>query len=369
MKFTKERLENILSQFELPGCVISMEVYGNGHINDTFRVVNQDGDVQKIYILQRMNGDIFKNCSQLMANVQKVTTYLAQKIQEQGGDPDSETLQIIPTKSNKAYYTEENGASWRVYPFMEDTVSYDSADKEKFRQSGYAFGNFQYLLADFPAEELYETIVDFHNTVDRFAKFKHAVEKDVMGRAKQVEEEIAFIMAREEECAFFGDLLAKGELPLRVTHNDTKLNNVLFSAKTGKAICVIDLDTVMPGFAAHDFGDAIRFGASTGAEDEPDLSKVSCSMELFEAYLDGFMEGCRGSLTAKEIETLPMGAKIMTFEVGMRFLTDYLEGDVYFKIHREGQNLDRARTQLKLVADMEKKWNTMCDIVKKYDVK
>lgn len=369
MNFTKERLESILAQFKLPGTVVSVEAYGNGHINDTFRVVNQTEDARKVYILQRMNGDIFKNCGQLMENVQKVTAYLAQKIKEQGGNPDCETLQIIPTKSDEAYYTEENGESWRIYPFIEDTVSYDSADKEKFKQSGYAFGNFQYLLADFPAEQLYETIADFHNTVDRFAKFKAAAEKDVMGRAKEVQEEITFIMDREKECAFFGDLLAKGEVPLRVTHNDTKLNNVLFSSKTGEAICVIDLDTVMPGFAAHDFGDAIRFGASTGAEDEPDLSKVSCSMELFEAYLDGFMEGCRGSLTPKEIETLPMGAKIMTFEVGMRFLTDYLEGDVYFKIHREGQNLDRARTQLKLVADMEEKWDTMCKIVKKYDEK
>ena len=186
-----------------------------------------------------------------------------------------------------------------------------------------------------------------------------------MGRAKEVEAEVQFILKREADCHFFGDLLEKGELPLRVTHNDTKLNNVLFDKDTGKAICVIDLDTVMPGFAAHDFGDTIRFGASTAAEDEKDLTKVACDMGLFEAYFDGFMEGCRGSLTKREVETLPMGAKIMTFECGMRFLTDYLEGDTYFKTHYPGQNLDRARTQLKLVKDMEEKWDIMEKIVNK----
>ena len=185
-----------------------------------------------------------------------------------------------------------------------------------------------------------------------------------MGRVKEVEAEISFIKEREKDCHYFGDLLAAGEIPLRVTHNDTKLNNVLFDKASGNAICVIDLDTVMPGFAAHDFGDAIRFGASTAAEDEKDLNKVSCDMTLFEAYFDGFMEGCRGSLTPKEVEALPMGAKIMTFECGMRFLTDYLQGDTYFKIHYPEQNLDRTRTQLKLVKDMEEKWETMARIVR-----
>ena len=257
------------------------------------------------------------------------------------------------------------GDGWRIYPFITDTVSYDAGGREELNKSGIAFGNFQYLLSDFPAKELHETIPNFHNTVNRFANFKKALEADVMGRAKEVEAEVQFILDREADCHFFGDLLEKGELPLRVTHNDTKLNNVLFDKDTGKAICVIDLDTVMPGFAAHDFGDTIRFGASTAAEDEKDLTKVACDMGLFEAYFDGFMEGCRGSLTKREVETLPMGAKIMTFECGMRFLTDYLEGDTYFKTHYLGQNLDRARTQFKLVKDMEEKWNIMAKIVNK----
>lgn len=360
-----EKLFEIAKQFRLNGKILEINPYGSGHINDTFRLILEKDGVKKAYILQRMNGEIFKNRDELMENIMRVTSFLKKKIVAQGGDPDRETLQIIPTCEGEPYYKEEDGDGWRIYPFITDTVSYDLAESaEDFNRSGYAFGNFQYLLADFPAEELHETIVNFHNTVDRFEKFKKAVEADAVGRAKDVQDEIRFIMDREQDCHFFGDLLAKKELPLRVTHNDTKLNNVLFDRESGKAICVIDLDTVMPGFAAHDFGDAIRFGASTAAEDEKDLDKVTCSMELFKAYFDGFMEGCRGSLTRREVETLPMGAKIMTFECGMRFLTDYLEGDVYFKTHYEGQNLDRTRTQLKLVKDMEDKWGIMESIVK-----
>lgn len=366
-RYAKERLTSIISEFDFCSNVQNIQSYGNGHINDTFRVVNKEDDREKIYVLQRMNGDVFKNCEQLMYNIQRVTEHLKEKISLQGGNPEMGTLQFLKTKDGKSYVMDENGDGWRIYPFISETITYNLAESpEQFKQSGYAFGNFQYLLADFPASELYETIENFHNTVDRFEKFKKAVEEDRKDRAKEVQEEISFIIEREKDCHFFNDLLANGEVPIRVTHNDTKLNNVLFSVVTGEAVCVIDLDTVMPGLAAYDFGDAIRFGASTGAEDEQDLSRVSCSMELYEAYLDGFMEGCRGSLTAKEVETLPMGAKIMTLEVGMRFLTDYLEGDVYFKTHRKGHNLDRTRTQLKLVADMERKWDLMNDIVRKY---
>ena len=363
----KEELLDVTGKFELGNHieVVSVEPYGSGHINDTFRLEVKEDGKEKLYILQRMNKDIFKNQKELMDNILQVTSFLTEKIKEQGGDPNRETLQVIPTKEGKAYLTEENGDGWRVYPFITDSLSFDKADTpEAMKKSGYAFGNFQYLLSDFPAEKLHETIPDFHNTVDRYARFEQAVQKDVMGRVKEVEAEISFIKEREKDCHYFGDLLAAGEIPLRVTHNDTKLNNVLFDKASGNAICVIDLDTVMPGFAAHDFGDAIRFGASTAAEDEKDLNKVSCDMTLFEAYFNGFMEGCRGSLTDKEVEALPMGAKIMTFECGMRFLTDYLQGDTYFKIHYPEQNLDRTRTQLKLVKDMEEKWDIMARIVR-----
>ena len=237
---------------------------------------------------------------------------------------------------------------------------------EDFYESAVAFGKFQEMLADYPAETLHETIKDFHDTKKRFQTLKNAIEKDSRHRAASVKEEIAFAFQHEYLANVFGELLAKGEVPLRVTHNDTKLNNVMIDLETGRGICVVDLDTVMPGLAMNDFGDSIRFGASTALEDEKDLSKVSCDMKLYEIYVKGFLESCGDKLSAKEIEMLPMGAKVMTYECGIRFLTDYLEGDHYFKIDREEHNLDRCRTQFKLVADMEQKWDTMQTIVKKY---
>ena len=237
--------------------------------------------------------------------------------------------------------------------------------KKDFYDSAVAFGNFQRLLSDFPAHTLYETIPNFHNTPSRFLDFKAAVDRDKLGRAKLAEKEIAFALEREKDTAVLTNLLKEGKLPLRVTHNDTKLNNILFDASTKKALCIIDLDTVMPGLSHYDFGDSIRFGASTGAEDEKDLSKVELDLSLFEAFTMGYLEGCAGSLTDLETEMLPMGAKLMTYECGIRFLADFLDGDVYFKIHRDGHNLDRARTQFKLVADMEEKWGEMAAIVRK----
>ena len=217
-----------------------------------------------------------------------------------------------------------------------------------------------------PAQTLHETIKGFHDTQARLEVFKQAVEQDVCGRAASVAREIEFVLGHEDTAKVFGKLQKKGQIPLRVTHNDTKLNNIMIDNTTRKGICVIDLDTVMPGLAMNDFGDSIRFGASTAAEDEKDLSKVSCSMELFEIYVKGFLRGCAGSLTPKEVELLPMGAKVMTYECGMRFLTDYLQGDHYFKIQREDHNLDRARTQFKLVEEMEAKWDIMREIVSRY---
>ena len=297
-----------------------------------------------------------------------VTSFLRERIIENGGDPERETLNVIPTKDGKPYFIDSEGEYWRCYKFIEDATSYDQVENPKdFYESAVAFGNFQRLLADYPAETLHETIPGFHDTKARFEVFKKAVADDVCGRAASVEKEIAFYLAREDVACVFGDMLAKGEVPLRVTHNDTKLNNIMIDNETHKGICVIDLDTVMPGLAMNDFGDSIRFGASTAAEDEKDLDKVWCDMTLFDLYVKGFIEGCGGRLTKKEIEMLPMGAKVMTFECGMRFLTDYLQGDTYFKIHRENHNLDRARTQMKLVEDMEAKWETMNAIIKKYN--
>ena len=367
-QITREQRDEVIAHFQYEGMLVEEGPYGSGHINDTFLLVFEIAEMGQIkVILQRMNKDVFEKPVELMENILGVTSYLRERIIENGGDPERETLNVIPTVDGKPYYLDSRGDYWRSYKFITDATSYDQVEKpEHFYQSAVAFGNFQRLLADYAAETLHETIKGFHDTKARFAAFKKVGEEDVMGRAASVQEEIQFVLDREEIADYFCDLLAKGEIPLRVTHNDTKLNNIMIDNKTGKGICVIDLDTVMPGLAMNDFGDSIRFGASTAAEDEQNLEKVSCSMDLFDLYAKGYIEGCAGKLTQREIELMPMGAKTMTYECGMRFLTDYLQGDTYFKIHREGHNLDRCRTQFRLVEDMEKKWYTMQDIVNKY---
>lgn len=360
--------EKVASQFAMEGALTELVAYGSGHINDTLRATCAlpEGGTKR-YIIQRMNDGIFKNPDELMENVMNVTSFLRKKIIAAGGDPERETLNVIRTKDGRNYLEDEDGDFWRCYIFIEDATSFDQVEKpEDFYNSALAFGNFQRLLADYPAATLHETIKNFHNTVSRFADFKKAVEEDTAGRAKEVHKEIQFVLDREADCHVICDALAKAEIPLRVTHNDTKLNNIMIDNRTGKGLCVIDLDTVMPGSALYDYGDSIRFGASTGAEDEQNLDLISCDMELFEIYTKGYTEGCAGSLTEREIRLMPMGAKLMTLECGMRFLADHLQNDIYFKIHRENHNLDRARTQFKLVADMEAKWDQMNAIVEKY---
>ena len=360
-------LKRVASQFQAEGSMEELVPYGSGHINDTFRLTCRlsDGGCKR-YILQKMNTSIFKNTAELMENVEKVTSFLRKKIIEAGGNPERETLNLVPAADGRTYL-ESEGEFWRMYIFIENATSFDEVKKpEDFYNSAVSFGNFQRLLADYPAETLHETIMNFHNTADRFANFKKAVKEDVCGRAKAVQDEIDFVLAREKDTHVICDALAEKRIPLRVTHNDTKLNNIMIDDQTGKGLCVIDLDTVMPGSSLYDYGDSIRFGASTGAEDEPNLELISLDLGLFDIYTKGYLEGCGGSLIKEEIELFPMGAKLMTFECGMRFLADYLQGDVYFKIHREGHNLDRARTQFKLVSDMESKWEEMTEIVRKY---
>lgn len=358
----KNRIWEAVSAYGWTEVLKEAAVYGSGHINDTYLLILSDRNV----ILQRMNRRVFARPEELMENIIGVTSHLRKKILERGGNPDRETLNLIPSAAGKQYYVDSAGEYWRAYQFITDASSYDQVRKEDdFYQSGWAFGNFQCLLADYPIETLHETIVGFHDTRARFETFYQAVQEDVCHRAASVRDEIAFVLAREEITDVFQNMRDRGEIPLRVTHNDTKLNNVMIDNQTGRGLCVIDLDTVMPGLAVNDFGDSVRFGASTAAEDEKDLSKVSCDLQLFEAYAKGFLAGCQGKLTPKEVELLPMGAKMMTFECGMRFLTDYLQGDHYFKIHRENHNLDRCRTQFKLVWDMEKKWNKMEELANK----
>ena len=353
--------------FDIDGTFLECTPCGNGHINDTFMMsFDRDGETHR-YSLQHMNRSVFRDPVSLMNNILHVTDYLKEQIKAQGGDPQRETLDFVCAKSGEPYFIDSFGEYWRAYHFVEDAYALEEVkDPQDFYQSAVAFGHFQRLLADYPAETLHETIKDFHNTPDRLEKFKKAVAEDICGRAASVQKEIDFILEREELTHALYDLQLDGRLPLRVTHNDTKLNNIMIDDETGKAICVIDLDTVMPGLTANDFGDSIRFGASTALEDEQDLSKVSCDLHLFDVYARGFIEGCGGALTDLEIDMLPMGAILMTFENGIRFLTDHLEGDHYFRIHREGHNLDRCRTQLTLVKDMQEKLPQMNAIIQKY---
>lgn len=357
--------------FEFSGILTNLYPFGNGHINDTYLAeFDIFGMGQVKVIIQRMNRNVFKKPEELMENIGNVTAFLKKKIEKNGGDPSRETLNIIYSVYGKPFYVDSQGEYWRSYKFITGASCYDLPENTRqFYESAYAFGHFQQLLSDYPAETLYETIPGFHDTRKRYEAFEQAVKEDILGRAANVRREIAFIRERKAMAGEFMNHLEKGELSLRVTHNDTKLNNVMIDDRTQKGICVIDLDTVMPGLVMNDFGDSIRFGASTAVEDETNLDLVSCSIELFETYTKGFLKGCGNSLTPLEISLLPMGAKMMTYECAMRFLTDYLQGDVYFKIARENHNLDRARTQLKLISDMEAKWDQMQEIVQKVSVK
>ena len=363
----KSREQIVCENFDVAGSFISATPYGSGHINDTKLVVINNGGVETNYILQRINTNVFKDPVALMGNFASVTAYLAESIKKDGGDPTRETLNVIKTKDGKNYFVDEDGGYWRMLVFVTDSASYDKVERpEQFYDSAVAFGNFQYQLRNYPADTLAETIVNFHNTPDRLRQFREALAKDTCGRAASVAKEIEFVNSREEFASTLEKAHAEGKLPLRVTHNDTKLNNILFDAKTGKALCIIDLDTIMPGYSVNDFGDSIRFGATTALEDEKDLSKVNFDISLYELYVKGFIEGAKGGLTEGELELLPIGAMMMTFECGTRFLTDYLNGDTYFKTSREGHNLDRARNQFKLVSDMEARLDEMRAIVKKY---
>ncbi len=349
-----ETMQQILAHFQLDAAPVSCERYGFGHINETYLVVTERGTR---YILQKVNHHIFRNVPGLMQNIEAVTAHLAKQV----SDP-RQVLTLIKTVDDTTYCVVDGGY-WRVYVFVEDSICLQKPETpEDFYQSAVAFGNFQQMLADFPAATLHEIIPNFHNTRDRYRIFHEVLAKDPLGRAQEVQAEIDFVLAREKEASTVVELLETGALPLRVTHNDTKLNNVMLDAETRTALCVIDLDTVMPGSSLYDYGDSIRFGAATGDEDEQNLSKIEMSLALFETYTRGFLAACPG-LTPLEIRMLPMGAKLMTLECGLRFLTDYLDGDHYFVNRRPGQNLDRARTQFKLVADMESKWAQMAQIV------
>lgn len=360
-------ISQILAAYALPGTVAEVARHGKGHINDTFCVVCRmpEGGTAR-FILQRLSQAAFPHPEEVMENFVGITSYLRREILAEGGDPLRETLSLVKTGDGADFVTDAEGRAWRLMPFIENAECYQSATPELFAASGRAFGRFQYMLRDYPARTLHETIPHFHDTESRFEQFLAALEADKLNRAEGVSPEIQFILRRKADCGVALRALREGKLPLRVTHNDTKLNNILIDRDTHEGICIIDLDTTMPGLAINDFGDSIRFGANHCMEDEQDLTKVNFDISLYEVFTRGFLEGARGSLTSAELEYLPWGARLMTLECGIRFLTDYLDGDHYFHVSHPRQNLDRARTQLKLVKDMEEQFDAMGAVVAKY---
>ena len=360
-------ISQILAAYVLPGTVADVARHGKGHINDTFCVVckTPEGGTAR-FILQRLSQAAFPHPEEVMENFVGITSYLRREILAEGGDPLRETLSLVKTGDGADFVTDAEGRAWRLMPFIENADCYQSATPELFAASGRAFGRFQYMLRDYPARTLHETIPHFHDTESRFEQFLAALEADKLNRAEGISPEIQFILRRKADCGVALRALREGKLPLRVTHNDTKLNNILIDRDTHEGICIIDLDTTMPGLAINDFGDSIRFGANHCMEDEQDLTKVNFDISLYEVFTRGFLEGARGSLTSAELEYLPWGARLMTLECGIRFLTDYLDGDHYFHVSHPRQNLDRARTQLKLVKDMEEQFDAMGAVVAKY---
>lgn len=343
--------------------------FGEGHINETYAVYMPDanGNDVPLFVLQRININVFKNPDQVMDNIFGVTEYLRNIIRQEGGDLDRESLSYIKTKSGDTYFEDDQGQPWRCLHYVPNSVCYQQVERpEQFYQSALSFGHFLKQLGNYPADSLYETIPQFHDTAKRFRDFDDAQRKDVKNRAKLCCSEIEFVLSRKDDCSVLMKQLEDGVLPLRVTHNDTKLNNILFDKDTDKGLCIIDLDTIMPGLACNDFGDSIRFGASTAEEDEKDLDKVHFDIKLYEIYVKGYLEMAKDVLTSAEINSLPWGARLMTLECGMRFLADFLQGDVYFKTAYPEHNLVRARTQFRLVKEMEEQFDKMNEILKKY---
>ena len=361
-------LEDAIYAFGFGNRCSYVKPFGAGHINETYAVYmpGREGD-ELSYVLQRVNSNVFKDPAGVMDNIFGVTEYLRNVIRREGGDPDRETLSYIKTKSGCNYFEDSEGEPWRCYNFIPDSVCYQLVEEpEQFYQSGSSFGHFLKQLCDYPASKLNETIPDFHNTVKRFGAFQVALKRDLKNRAASCRPEIDFALAREKDCGVLVEQQDAGILPLRVTHNDTKLNNILFDEKTGKGLCIIDLDTIMPGLAANDFGDSIRFGAATAEEDEPNLDLMHFDISLYELYVKGYLEETKDVLTEAEIKSLPWGARLMTLECGIRFLTDYLQGDTYFKTDYPEHNLVRARTQFRLVDEMEQQFDRMQELVEKY---
>jgi len=356
----KHDVRAMARQFPIDGTFVTAAPYGSGHINDTYCVVFDRPDAPVRYIFQRINHNIFKDPVALMENIQRVTAHLGKKSAKQP-DRERRVLTLVPARDGQPFYRDGGGNYWRVYVFIEKARTYDAVESPRQAfEAAKAFGHFQELLADLPAPRLHDTIPDFHHTPKRFAALERAITADVVNRVRLVKPEIEFAMARKP----ITDRLLRAGLPDRVTHNDTKFNNVMLDDATGEGICVIDLDTVMPGLALYDFGDMVRTTTSPAKEDETDLSKVTMQFPMFEALARGYLASASGFLTKDEKRLLPFSGKLITFEIGLRFLTDFLAGDTYFKIHRENHNLDRCRTQFKLVESIEEQEGQMDRLIK-----
>jgi len=348
-------IKDVISHFKLYGDFIDAAAYGNGHINDTFLIDYIQAGCRQRYILQRINNIVFREPERLMENIDRICTELHRRLKEEGtADASRRALTIVPSESDLPYYKDENGSYWRVYLFIEDAAGYDIVEnEEQAYQAARAFGEFQKLLTELPGKRLYETIPDFHNTPKRFRRFRQVIEEDSKGRAAEAADEISFYLSFENEVGHLLELNAKGLIPERVTHNDTKLNNVLIDTDSHRALCVIDLDTSMPGLAPYDFGDLVRTSTTASAEDEKELSKVVFLPEMFKALTRGYLSTAADFLTEAELENLYFGGRLLTFETGMRFLTDFLEGDVYYKTAFPEHNLIRSRTQAELIKQLD----------------
>lgn len=356
----------IAANFDLPGRLEYAGPYGGGHINDTYRLDYREGTDRSSYILQRINDYVFKKPEHVMENIERVTRYARERILAAGGDPQRRSLALLPAHDGTHFYRDTGGNIWRVYHFIVGASLYESApDPRLLYSAAKAFGEFQVLLSDLPGPRLHETIPDFHHTFKRFQAFLEAVRADKARRAASVQADIDFILAREADASVVVDLLKQGRLPERVTHNDTKINNVLIEEETGTGLCVIDLDTVMPGSALYDFGDMVRAGAAASAEDEPDTRKAGIDIERFIQLVRGYSDAVREMLVPAEWDLLAFSGKLITYEQAIRFLGDYLNGDVYYKIKHPEHNLHRARTQIKMVADMEQKMGLLEAVVAK----
>jgi Ser/Thr protein kinase RdoA (MazF antagonist) len=358
----------ILSQFQIEGTLLAINRYGSGHINSTFLVqIEQNNGVVQQFILQRINAFVFTEPEKVMANIERITPHLRQKIVQVGGNPNREALTFIPTKNGRFYHKTSTGDYWRLELFIDNAKTYQQAPSlSHYYEAAHAYGRFQAMLADFPIDQLHETIPDFHHTGKRLVGLETAVAQDKVHRATSVTPEINFLLERAEMALILTTFQESGQIPLRVTHNDTKLDNVMIDTQTGKGICVIDLDTVMPGIALFDFADAVRSSTNLAAEDEPDTSLVTFDMEIYEQLAHGFLDATRHYLSPLEIDHLAFAACLITYEQAMRFLTDYLNGDIYYQTSHPQQNLHRTRTQIKLLQLMETNQAGMSTIINKY---